>query len=135
MTVVLLLLLLVVVVVLRARSVVILKPNCCISSPGRLHDTGAEVPCEAARPVSKREGSQLPEQCSAQGVLHPQAAADGRHGHGRPRRRHAWLWIDHLRHLREHIAQVGRVDFQSYENVLLIIFSSSARTVIATSVL
>ena len=131
MTVVLLLLL-VVVVVLRARSVVILKPNCCISSPGRLHDTGAEVPSEAARPVSKREGGQLAEQCSAQGVLHPQAAADGRHGHGRPRRRHAWLWVDHLRHLREHIAQVGRVE--PYENVL-IIFSSSARTVIATSVL
>ena len=37
--------------------------------PGRLYDAGAEVPGEAARPVTKWEGALLSSECRAQGVL------------------------------------------------------------------
>ena len=85
--------------------VVILEPNTSIPA-GRLHDASTEVPREAARTVAKWESAQLSEQRRAQGVLHTKAAADGRHGHGRPWGRDAWLRVHNLGHLREHIPQV-----------------------------
>ena len=75
--------------------VVILEANTSIPA-GRLHDASTEVPREAARTVAKWESTQLSKQRRAEGVLHTKAAADGRHGHGRPRGRDAWLRV-HVR--------------------------------------
>ena len=42
---------------------------------GRLYDAGAEVPGEAAGPVTKWEGPLVSTECRAQGVLLPKACA------------------------------------------------------------
>ena len=83
------------------------KPHTPTTLPGRLHDPGTEVASEAARRVAEREGGQLSKQRGAQGVVHPEEAADGRHGHGRPRWQHARLRLHHLGHFGEHFPQVG----------------------------